>query len=299
MIKVRFFTREGCHLCEQAREWLDSIQIEHPFELDVIDIDRSPTEGMPYIEKIPVVEVGGMTLSYPFSVTELKVAVITARRSVVSDPKKVSLVNRFMDGVDRHWFGAINGFFTLFFFGSFLAPIFSKYKMSGLADLVYGVYSFFCHQLGFRSFYLFGKQLFYPRAIANMDGFATFGQMTGINELDLFAARAHVGNEIMGYKIALCERDLGMYLGLALFGLLFIIMKRSIKGLPIWAWFLFALIPIALDGGTQLISQLPFQNLIPLRESTPILRSLTGFTFGFGTAWLTYPVIQAGMKKTV
>ena len=38
MKKLKFFTTEGCHLCEQAEELLSALQPEHMFNLDVIDI---------------------------------------------------------------------------------------------------------------------------------------------------------------------------------------------------------------------------------------------------------------------
>jgi len=49
-----------------------------------------------------------------------------------------------------------------------------------------------------------------------------------------------------------------------------------------------------LDGISQLISQLPL-NLIPFRESTPILRVITGCLFGFLTAWFAYPYVEESM----
>ena len=104
----------------------------------------------------------------------------------------------------------------------------------------------------------------------------------------------------MGYKIALCERDLAMYAGLVIFGFIFVLLRDKIKGLPLWAWILFAVIPVGLDGGLQLLSQLPIpriQEFLPARESTPILRTLTGFIFGFGTAWFAYPIIQSGSSS--
>jgi len=56
-------------------------------------------------------------------------------------------------------------------------------------------------------------------------------------------------------------------------------------------------VPIALDGGTQLISQLgifPF----PPRESTPFLRTATGLLFGAMNVWMAYPHVNEAMKDT-
>jgi uncharacterized membrane protein len=60
------------------------------------------------------------------------------------------------------------------------------------------------------------------------------------------------------------------------------------------AWILIGIVPIGLDGFSQLFSQ-PTLNLIPLRESTPLLRVLTGFLFGSVTAWFGYPYVEESM----
>jgi uncharacterized membrane protein len=58
------------------------------------------------------------------------------------------------------------------------------------------------------------------------------------------------------------------------------------------------LVPIAIDG----VSQLPglASNLPPwfLRESTPLLRTITGTLFGFTTAWYLFPLIEESMNET-
>jgi uncharacterized membrane protein len=60
-------------------------------------------------------------------------------------------------------------------------------------------------------------------------------------------------------------------------------------------------VPIGLDGFTQLFSQIPsafIQSILPYRESTPFLRVLTGFLFGFTTAWFMFPLIEETMSDT-
>jgi uncharacterized membrane protein len=55
-------------------------------------------------------------------------------------------------------------------------------------------------------------------------------------------------------------------------------------------------VPIALDGLSQLLSQPPL-NILPYRESTPMLRTITGFLFGFMTAWFGYPYVEESMSE--
>ena len=175
------------------------------------------------------------------------------------------------------------------------------------ATVIYRSYGFVCHQLGYRSWFLFGEQPYYPRALANMDGVKTFNEATGLSEggsnADLFAARGFVGNEQVGYKVAFCERDVAIYGALFGFGILFAITKRRIPPLPVIAWLIIGLGPIGLDGFSQLLSQPPLGNFalfswLPLRESTPLLRTLTGAIFGFTTGWFGYPMVEETMQDT-
>jgi len=50
------------------------------------------------------------------------------------------------------------------------------------------------------------------------------------------------------------------------------------------------LLPMALDGGTQLFG---------LRESNWLLRSLTGAIFGIASVWLAYPYIEDAMQEVI
>jgi uncharacterized membrane protein len=56
-------------------------------------------------------------------------------------------------------------------------------------------------------------------------------------------------------------------------------------------------VPIGLDGGTQLISQPPL-SFLPFRESTSLLRVITGGLFGFTTAWFGYKMVEETMIET-
>lgn len=300
MSRVVLYTRAGCHLCEAALDWLKEIQDFQTFDLEIVDIDLSPELSKRFWDRIPVVEIGGYTFKYPFTKDDLKLAILVSTKSQKNEKRNPNFALKILTWVDRHWLFVANGFFSLFLLGAFVPPIFMKIGLESAARWGYSFFGFFCHQLGFRSFYLFGYQYFYPRQIAGVTNADNFGTATGLSEVDLFAARAHLGDSFMGYKIALCERDLAMYAGLVIFGFIFVLLRDKIKGLPLWAWILFAVIPVGLDGGLQLLSQLPIlriQEFLPARESTPILRTLTGFIFGFGTAWFAYPIIQTGASS--
>ncbi|MCX7700661.1 MAG: glutaredoxin family protein [Gemmataceae bacterium] len=57
--EVVLFTRAGCHLCEEAHEFLHAEQARLPFRLVVRDVDASPETRHEYGECVPVVLVDG------------------------------------------------------------------------------------------------------------------------------------------------------------------------------------------------------------------------------------------------
>ena len=179
-----------------------------------------------------------------------------------------------------------------------LAPTFMKVGLERPARVIYTVYRPLCHQLAFRSFFLFGEQPFYPRELASVEGFATYGEATGFNENDLTAARQFLGNDVLGYKMALCQRDMAIYGAILLFGLIFSATGKKIKPLPWYLWVIIGLGPIGLDGFSQLLSQtgLGIFDWLPLRESTPLLRTLTGAFFGLATAWFGFPYLEESVQ---
>ncbi len=61
-LQVTFYTKAGCHLCEEARDMLEDIATQTPYELTEIDI-RSNTEIFEeYRYRIPVIIVNNDTL---------------------------------------------------------------------------------------------------------------------------------------------------------------------------------------------------------------------------------------------
>ena len=188
--------------------------------------------------------------------------------------------------------------FTFLYVGlAFLAPVLMNGGKVGSANVIYAVYGKLCHQLSYRSWFLFGDQEAYPREIANLPDLITYEEATGNDPYDIGAAFRFTGNEELGYKVAICQRDIAIYGAILLFGIIFSITGKKIPSLPIAAWFILGIVPIGLDGLSQIISQLPWE-IIPLRESTPLLRTITGGLFGFSTAWFGYPIVEESMADT-
>lgn len=314
-MNVVFYTREGCHLCDQALEDLNSLRDKYAFELIVIDIDDNENLQETYGMEIPVVKVGPYTLRAPFTASELAMTLGAAadrERHIDMVEKSPALEevrknaawtfsDRFTYGLSKHYIAVFNVFVAIYLGLSFLAPVLMKTNATAPAGLLYRVYGLVCHQLSYRSFFLYGEQWVYPRAAAGLDDIQTYQQASLNNEgsspQDIFLARNFRGNETMGYKVALCQRDVAIYGAILLFGLLFALSGRRIPALPWYLWIIIGLVPIGLDGVSQLISQPPL-NFIPFRESTPYLRVLTGALFGFATAWFGYPLVEETMAET-
>jgi len=60
--RVTFYTKAGCHLCDEARDMLDDIAAETDFELTEIDIRSDPNIFEQYRYRIPVIIIDGETL---------------------------------------------------------------------------------------------------------------------------------------------------------------------------------------------------------------------------------------------
>lgn len=321
MLTITLYTRRDCHLCEQAKADLQSLQAKHPHRLVEIDIDSDPVLQKAYLVEIPVIEVGPYVLKSPFDKQKLMMTLGAAgdRRGQldklgredhhdrVRRGQSISGSDRAMFWLSRHYLAVVNIFMLLYFGLAMLAPVFMKAGAAFPANVIYTIYKPLCHQFGFRSFFLFGEQAYYPLQEAGISNVRTFEEVTGFKDLQnpaafsRFEARQFTGNEEIGYKMALCERDIAIYGAIFLFGLIYAATKRRIKPLHWMLWVLIGLGPIGLDGFSQLFSQMEWSflaSILPYRESTPFLRTLTGALFGLATAWFAYPYMEESFGET-
>lgn len=220
------------------------------------------------------------------------------------------IVDRFIYALSRRWLFFINLLVALYVGLPMLAPVLMQAGLTGPARILYTIYSPMCHQLASRSFFVFGEQVAYPRELAGSNLTPIEAYMPSIPEFAeasadperwstfLMPARQFLGNEQMGYKMALCQRDISLYLGILLGGVVYGVLRRRymIRPMPFWLFLLVGLLPIALDGFSQLFSQFfvgsqieILTRLFPLRESSPLVRSLTGLVFGLSIVWVAYP----------
>ncbi len=234
-------------------------------------------------------------------------------------------VDRFSYWFSRHWLLVFNTAVAIYVFLPMLvAPTLMRLGLAGPGRVIYTLYSPMCHQMASRSFFLYGEQPVYPRELAGtnftpLEAYTdTISEFEGANPDNwagfFLAARRFVGNEQMGYKMALCERDIAIY-GFVLIGGLvygFWRKRREIRPLPVLIFIIVGMGPIALDGFSQLFGYyatplsggdpVAFQEMLgrifPLRESPPWLRFATGALFGLMLVWLIYPHIEKSMKAS-
>ena len=191
-------------------------------------------------------------------------------------------VNRAVAWSARHWTLWLNGAVAFYIALAFSAPLLMLVGLDGPARLIYLLFRVTCHQLPQRSFFLDGPAIAYP--------FSTIAPLTGATQpLELFWHPIYDASLGLGYQVAFCERDTAIYLAILLTGLLYTLTGRRWRPLPWYVFVLFA-IPIAVDG----LSQLP-----GWRESTPLLRVLTGGIFGVGVALFAYPHLNQAMRDVV
>lgn len=312
MITVTLYTKEDCSLCKKALIDLRAFQESVPHNLAIVDIDQDKDLRKAFGHRVPVLQVGPYTLEAPFDRKQIQMTLAAAQdrqshrsRSGTQSGKtsgaSLGFVERAGHWLSKRYLILLNLILLLYVGLPFLAPVLMNAGYPQLARPIYSLYGAVCHQLAFRSWFLFGEQPVYPRAGAGVEGFQTFEQATGIEEdgvSSLLDARNFIGNEQVGYKVAFCQRDVAIYGGMLVFGLIFAATNRRLRSFHWILWILIGCLPIALDGFSQLFSQVPGLDFFPYRESTPLLRTLTGFLFGFTTAWFGFPLLEESMIET-
>jgi glutaredoxin len=58
-VEVVVYSRNGCHLCEEAKALLEKEQRRYPFALSVVDVDSDPELVRLFAEEVPVVQING------------------------------------------------------------------------------------------------------------------------------------------------------------------------------------------------------------------------------------------------
>jgi uncharacterized membrane protein len=233
---------------------------------------------------------------------------MTKISQTTSIPKRTLVIYR----LSRNWMLAFSLVFGLFVGAPFLAPIFMRLGWDAAGKAIYFVYSFLCHQLPQRSFFMFGSESMYSLSEI---------QSVWQNTINPLALRQFIGNTNIGWKVAWSDRMVSMYTSLLFFAWMWYPLRKKIKTLPWWSFLLF-LIPMGVDGITHMISD--FSGIGQgFRDSNAWLavltrniysttfyagdaigsfnfwmRLITGILFGLGIVWFGFPYLEEAFVGT-
>lgn len=182
--------------------------------------------------------------------------------------QQLILLKRVVLGIARHWLLIINLLIALWIALPWLAPVFMHWGWTSAGKAIYLAYSFQCHQLPERSFFLFGRQAMY-----SLNEIQAAWQQT----TDPLILRQFIGNAEMGWKVAWSDRMVSMYTSILLGGLLYRLVRRQWRPLSFWM-FTILLLPMAIDGGTHMVSDLAGIGQ-GFRDTNVWLQMLTNNTF--------------------
>jgi uncharacterized membrane protein len=195
--------------------------------------------------------------------------------------------------------------------GAIAAPTLMALGMEGPGRTLYTVYSFMCHQLPQRSYFLFGPQLVQTYSWDQL-------LASGMNPM---WPRQFLGTAQLGYKVAFAHRLTAMYSSLLAGGLLFGLLRGRVNWHVSIPGYLLAWLFLALDGGSHLVSELTgwgFRadnewlraltgNALPVHfyggdgigSFNWLMRTVSGALVGLATAWFVLPVLQRGVREIV
>src|SRR4030042_532751 len=206
----------------------------------------------------------------------------------------------------RYWIIPLSILLGLYAGTPFLSPVFMHIGWTSAAKVIYFIYSWLCHQLPERSFFLFGSGFTYSLAEV---------QNAWQNTINPVIRRQFIGNPEVGWKVAWSDRMVSMVTSLWFFGLVWWIVRRRVKPLPWWGLVLF-LLPMAVDGTSHFFSDLAgigqgfrdgnvwlavltrhsFQASFYAGDAwgsfNSLIRLLSGILFGVGIVWYTYPYMD-------
>jgi uncharacterized membrane protein len=227
--------------------------------------------------------------------------------------QQVILMKRVVMGIARHWLLIANLLIALWVGLPWLAPVFMHLGWNSAGRVVYLLYSFQCHQLPERSYFLFGRELTY-----SLSEIQSAWQTT----TDPFILRQFIGNSEMGWKVAWSDRMVSMYTSILFGGLPYGLVRKRQKPLSFWK-FAILLLPMAIDGSTHLMSDLQgigqgfrdtniwLQILTNNTFSTAFyqgdalgsfnswMRLITGLLFGIALVAFAYPYINDSFADIV
>lgn len=227
--------------------------------------------------------------------------------------QRLILMKRVVLGLARHWLLFVNLLVAVWVVLPWLAPVFMHLGWSSAGKAIYLFYSFQCHQLPERSFFLFGRQAMYSLAEI---------QAAWQTTTDPFILRQFIGSPEMGWKVAWSDRMVSMYTSILFGGLLYGLVRKRLKPLSFWM-FAVLLLPMVVDGLTHALSDLAgigqgfrdtnswlqvitnnafstaFYQGDALGSFNSWMRLISGILFGFALVGFAFPYINDSFADIV
>lgn len=230
-----------------------------------------------------------------------------------ADGATTAQLNRAVYWLSRHWLLAFIIFWAAFNLLPWLAPVFMEAGWEAGGRAIYTAYTFLCHQLPQRSFFLFGERPMYELSEI---------QAVWQNTDNPLLLRQFIGNPDIGWKVAWSDRMVSLYTGILLWAVVLGPWRRRLPRLPLWGFVLLAL-PMVIDGGTHMLSDMlggigggfRYDNawLASLTNHTfapafyagdslgsfnSWLRLITGLLFSLGAVWFLLPALVSAFGNT-
>lgn len=221
------------------------------------------------------------------------------------------MLNRAISHLCRHWLLWFLALTSLWVILPWLAPVFMRLGWEGPAGAVYWFYSFQCHQLPQRSFFLFGTQ-----PMLSLDRIQTLG----LNTADSLVLRKFIGDSTVGFKVAWSDRMVSAYSSIPVAAGVWWSLRRKVRPLAFWCFILLSL-PMVLDGLSHMVSDLAgvdrgyratnawlaalTANRLPasfyvgnaLGSFNSWVRLVTGVLFGMGAVWFAFPHLDLSFRE--
>ena len=233
--------------------------------------------------------------------------------STLINPISITTTERILYRFSRHWMLYFSLFYGIYVGMPFLAPIFMKLGWEIPARAIHAFYSLLCHQMAQRSFFLFGTK-----------GMYSLNEIQAVSphNFDILILRRFTGTPELGWKVAWSDRMGSMYTSILFFAWIWYPLRRRVKLLPLWGFFLFIL-PMGVDGITHFISDFAGigQGFRYTNEWLAVLtnnifaptfyagdaigsfnfwmRLLSGSLFDFGVVWFAFPYLEEATTDTV
>lgn len=228
--------------------------------------------------------------------------------SLLPGPFTSTRADRIVRSLFRHWLLVLIAGSGIWVLLPWAAPVFQHNGWNIGASIIYQIYSFQCHQLPQRSYFLYGARAMMPVS----DILAVTGAA------DPLSLRFFVGTADLGWKVAWSDRMVSLYTPLFLGAMMYARSRRRWHRVRWSLWLLLPYIPLLIDGLWHMLDDVLQLHIradnVWLRTLTwgrfdPSFyvgdmigsfnwwaRLLTGLLAGFAFTWQVYPHLDHGFQ---